>query len=167
MTDIISIVEQKGEQVKKAKKEKKPKKKTKMLHLQYIKKDKYGNDSFLVSDDSDVLKPSYEKSKNYYKILKKKYDSNPFWFQSGKKYGTVRLKKNDILAGAKLEPRSIYQVSFGFYENKMNEKKYISMLATNIKFVSTPSIGESVEVNSDDDVGDDDDDDDESSNESD
>ena len=40
------------------------------------------------------------------------------------------------------------------------------MLATNIKFVSTPSIGESVEVNSDDDVGDDGDDD-ESSNDSD
>ena len=105
MTDIISIVEQKGEQVKKAKKEpKKPKKKTKMLHLQYIKKDKYANYSFLVSSDSDVLKESYEKSKKYCKILKKKYDSNPFWFQSGKKYGTIRLKKNDILAGAKLEP---------------------------------------------------------------
>ena len=166
MTDTNNEINSIVEKPKKPKKEPKPKKKTKMLHLQYIKKDKYANYSFLVCSDSDVLKPSYEKSKKYHKILKNKYDSNPFWFQSGKKYGTVRFKKNDILAGEKLEPRSIYQVSFGFYENKMNEKKYISMLATNIKFVSTPSIGESVEVNSDDDAGDDDDDD-ESSNGSD
>ena len=126
---------------------------------QYLKKDKYGNFSFLVSADSDLLKPSYEKSKKYYKILKRKYESNPFWFKSGKKYGTIRLKKNDILTGAKLEPRSIYQVSFGFFETKLNEKVYISMLAKSIKFVSAPSIGESVNIDSDEEISSDDSDD--------
>jgi hypothetical protein len=139
---------------KKIKKKKPQTLKSKKITCKFIKKDKYNNGIFLVSEDSNQLKNSYKLAKVYYKKLKKIYDTNlPIWIKKKQGFGTLRFKKGEKLL--KLKELAIYEIEFKFHQtsNSRNEK-FVNLNIINIELISDFDNGLELDL-SDNDDGDD------------
>ena len=122
-------------------------KQQKTITCKYIKKDKYKNNIFLVSNDNDELKSEYVKVRKYAKILSKKYEKLPIWIEKEKQFATIRFKKSSKMN--KLKDLAIYEIEFEFYEAKSKGNAYCNMVISDIKLIREHDNGERLDIHSD------------------
>lgn len=129
--------------------------KSKKITAKFIKKDKYNNGIFLVSEDSNQLKDSYVIAKIYYKKLSKLYDTNlPFWIKRSKGFGTIRFKKSEKLA--KLKEHAIYEIEFKMHKTSNGDgQKFVNLNIIEITLISEFDNGLELDVSDNDDGADD------------
>ena len=114
--------------------------KTKTFTCKFVKIDKFKNPVFTVSKDSNELSEGYKSARKYHRKLASKFETNlPIYVDKSKNYATIRFKKSEVLS--KLKTGSIYTITFDFFENKMNDKLFINMVAKTIKFVKAQDNG--------------------------
>ena len=149
----LTDVEPNGLKKSKSKKSK-PKAKAqpnKKITCKYIKKDKFNNGIFVVSEDSKYLKESFNLAKIYYKKLRTKFETNlPIYIKKKDGFGTLRFKKGEMLS--KLKEHAIYEIEFKFCQTSNNKnEKFVNLNIINIDKISDFDNGLELEISDVDD----------------